>query len=194
MNGAIIDAMELHKVTLAEWEALDIHDVRELVDGVLEEPEMTGFLHAAVVAWLSARLHDYFEKKGGFVGASCVKVVTGSQSGRVPDLLCYAKGRKPNADGLVRLPPDIVVEVISKRPRDARRDRVEKPRDYAKMGVKQLWLVDPQLRTFEIWQLDRRRRYEQEVAVTKGVVRAPGLPGLRIDVDALWKRVDGLSA
>jgi Uma2 family endonuclease len=195
MKGAMLHAMDAaRKVTLEEWEGLDHHDVRELVDGVLVAPEMTGYLHDAVQYWLGALLHVYFIARGGSVAGSCVKLVIGPDRGRVPDILCYAKGRRPNPEGLVRLAPDIAVEVITPRPRDARRDRVEKPRDYAKMGIKQYWLVDPKLRTFEIWRLDKRRRYEQTIAVTSGVVRVPGFKGLRVDVDALWAHVDALSA
>jgi Uma2 family endonuclease len=59
--------------------------------------------------------------------------------------------------------------------------------------VKQYWLVDPQLRTFEIWKLSPRRRYTRFASVTEGTIpRIPGLAGLKVDVDALWAELDRL--
>ncbi len=183
------------RLTLDDWFALDEDDSRELVDGVLEEAEVTTFLHETVVTWLILLLGTYFRTRGGFVGASGVKLVVGRDRGRIPDVICYAAGNRPEADGLVRVAPDIVIEVVSRGHRNARRDRIEKPLDYAACGAKQYWLVDPQLRSFEIWKLGPKRRYARVAAVTKGAIsRIPGLVGLRVDVDALWTEVDRLTS
>jgi len=180
-------------MTVEHWDELDEDDSRELVDGVLEEAEVTGFVHETVVRWLVVMLDAYFRPRGGFVVASGLKFVIRRDRGRIADVACYAPGRKPELEGLVRVPPDVLVEVISPRPRDARRDRVQKPNDYASFGVKQYWLVDPTLRTFEIWRLHVKRRQVRIAAATNGrIEHIPGFPGLSVDVDALWAEVDRL--
>ncbi len=63
------------------------------------------------------------------------------------------------------------------------------------MGAKQYWLVDPKIRTFEIFALGAKRRYTSVAAAARGKIRGiPSLPRLTIDVDALWAEVDRLEA
>ena len=90
-------------------------------------------------------------------------------------------------DSLIRVPPYIVVEVLSPRPRDARRDRIDKLRDYARARASYYWIIDPVLRTFEVFQLDaQRRRYLSALAASVGRVKVPGLGRTVLDLDALW--------
>ncbi len=101
----------------------------------------------------------------------------------------------PPARGLISVPPDIAVEIISATPRDARRDRVEKLADYAAFGVRWYWIVDPWLRTLEVSSLNADRQYVHVVGASGGVVAdVPGCAGLAIDLDALWAEVDSLEA
>ena len=93
-------------------------------------------------------------------------------------------------DTLIRVPPHLVVEVASPRPRDVHRDRVEKLTDYARAGIRLYAIVDPQLRSLEVYELGRDGRYAVARAAGRGRVRVPGCPGLVLDLGALWKEVD----
>jgi Uma2 family endonuclease len=105
----------------------------------------------------------------------------------------YFAGRRPPPHGLVTLPPDVMVEVVSPRPKDARRDRVEKMNEYAAFGVRFYWIVDPALRSFEIFELEAGGRYARAVGATGGVVDlVPGCDGLSVNLDALWALVDAI--
>jgi Uma2 family endonuclease len=93
-------------------------------------------------------------------------------------------------DSLVRVAPHVVVEVVSPRPRDARRDRVDKLRDYARSGVAYYWILDPQLRSLEVFERGSDGRYAVALTATRGRARVPGCRGLTLDLDALWEWVD----
>jgi Uma2 family endonuclease len=117
-------------------QALDEDDSRELVDGRLDDEEEPSAIHEAVVRWVLVLLDAYVRPRGGLVFGSGIKLAVRARSGRLPDVVCYGRGRRPEARGVVRVPPDIVVEVVSSSPRDERRDRIEKPDDYGAFGVR----------------------------------------------------------
>jgi Uma2 family endonuclease len=89
------------------------------------------------------------------------------------------------------VPADVLVEVVSPSPRDARRDRIEKLSEYAAFGVRYYWILDPTVRTLEIFALDSNGRYVHALGAAEGKVEnVPGCEGLVLDLDALWLELD----
>ena len=101
-------------------------------------------------------------------------------------------GERPKLlDALVRVSPHVVVEVLSPRPRDVRRDRVDKLADYGAARAKYYWIIDPQVRTLEIFELGARGRFSHALAAKEGrLARVPGCDGLKLDLDDLWAALD----
>ena len=115
----------------------------------------------------------------------------GPRRGRKPDLSVFLPPALPAlSDTLVRVPPSLAVEIVSPRPRDALRDRVEKLADYARAGVRYYCILDPQLRSLEVYELGRDGRYAVALSAARGRVRVPGCPGLVLNLGALWDEVD----
>ena len=178
-------------MTLEQWAALDEDIEGELVDGVLEEEEMPTVLHELVVTWLTAALRRWTSRRRSFLLGSEAKIAVGPRRGRKPDLSVFLPPLLPApSDILVRVPPHLAVEIASPRPRDVRRDRVEKLADYARAGVRYYCIVDPQLRSLEVYELGRDRRYTVALTAAHGRVRVPGCAGLVLDLGALWNEVD----
>ncbi|MEP7124936.1 MAG: Uma2 family endonuclease [Byssovorax sp.] len=132
---------------------------------------------------------------GGFVLISDTRFGVAPRRGRKPDVSVYFAGRKPPAHGLVTTPPDIMIEIVSPRPKDARRDRVEKTNEYAAFGVRFYWIVDPALRSLEIFELGTDGRYVKALGAASGIVDpVPGCKGLTVNLDALWDEANRLEA
>jgi Uma2 family endonuclease len=187
---SISDASE-PTMTLAEWADREEDAPGELVDGRLVEDEEVGAGHDLVAGWLIGILHIWLASRGGYVGTSDTRFGVSRTRGRKPDLYVYLAGRLPPFDGLVTLPPYIMVEIVSPRPKDVRRDRVDKTREYAAFGVRFYWIVAPAVRTFEILELGADGLYKLAASAADGKIDpVPGCEGLTIDVDALWARVD----
>ncbi len=183
-------------ITLEEWVALEEDEQGEVVDGRLEEEEVPDYVHEVLVSLLTRLLGNWVIPLGGLLGGSGGKFAVSNRRGRKPDLTVYLPGSAlPPRRGLISVPPDIAVEVVSPSPRDARRDRVEKVDDYARFGVRWYWIVDPELRSLEILELGGDGRYVHALGASSGVVElVPGCEGLTLDLDVLWAAVDRLPA
>ena len=181
-------------VTLDEWAAWPEDEPGEIVDGRVEEVEAPEYVHELVIGWLIEMLGAWGRSRGVLVAGSGAKFAVAPARGRMPDLTAYLPGApRPPLRGVIRVPPSIAVEVVTPTPRDERRDRVEKLADYAAFGVKWYWLVDPELRTFEVLELGADGRYVHALGATGGTVDVPGCDGLRLELDGLWGEIDALA-
>ncbi len=178
-------------MTLAAWTAYD--GPGELVGGRLVEGEVPDAIHETVVGFLVVQLSLWAKLHGARVFGSGLKYGVAEDRGRMPDVSVWLEGRRPPGRGLVTAPPDLAVEVVSPTPADARRDRIEKLVEYAAFGVRWYWLVDPGLRTLEVLELRDGAYAHRGGASTGRVADLPGLPGLEVDLDALWAEVDDLA-
>ncbi|WP_434048558.1 MULTISPECIES: Uma2 family endonuclease [Sorangium] len=180
------------RITFADWTSLPEDEPGELVDGRLVEEEVPDAIHEVIVAWVIRVLGGWLIPHGGLVLGSEAKYAVSAVSGRKPDASAYMpQSRKPPRRGTINAPPDIMVEVVSPTPRDARRDRVEKLHEYASFGVRWYWIIDPQERTLEILELGADRRYVHARSAADGIVASvSGLEGLSLDLDALWREVE----
>lgn len=97
-----------------------------------------------------------------------------------------AFGPQPRTGGLLRIVPDLVVEVLS--PSTERRDRTEKKRLYERNGVAEYWIVDPLLREVTVFHLEEGR-YDDGVAYRGGIIRSQVLPDLGLEVEAAFANV-----
>ncbi len=186
-------AVQPARMTLEHWAELD-EERRELVDGLLVEGAVPSFLHEVVITYLSAAARNWGGARGVLVAGSGAKFAVSRTRGRMPDLTVYLPDASPpQLRGLIDVRPSIAVEVVSSSPRDQRRDRVEKLLEYAAFRVPWYWLVDPELRTFEILELGTDGRYAHALSATEGTVtNVPGCEGLVVDVSALWAEIDAL--
>ena len=168
---------------------MDEDEPGELVDGHLVEEEDVAFGHEVAAGWAIGTLRSWAAPRGGRVGASDGRFKPTARRGRRPDAFVYLPGspRPGPRDKLLEVPPDIMVEVVSPSPKDAKRDRVDKANEYAKFGVRVLLDHPSRLCTIEILELGQDGRYVRALAVADGKVDAvPGCEGLTLDVDALW--------
>jgi Uma2 family endonuclease len=177
-------------MTLGEWAALAEDEPGELVDDLLEEEEVASFVHEVVVAWLIRMLGNWASSRGVFVVGSDLKLGVSSRRGRKADLAVYFRRGKIEARGLVTVPPDIAVEIVSPGVNDQRRDRVDKRREYAAFGVRYYWLVSPEARLIELLELGADGRYIHALDLSAGTSPIVGCEGLELDLDDLWREVE----
>lgn len=106
---------------------------------------------------------------------------------RRPDVLFFFKGRthligKKAMEG----PPDLAVEVIS--PSSVEIDRVDKFQQYRDAGVRFYWIIDPELRTIDAWELVGREYIHIGHAEGNASIKLLPFPDLEIPLQRLWRR------
>jgi Uma2 family endonuclease len=102
-----------------------------------------------------------------------------------PDLLFIRAGRESIVtDRAVEGPPDLVVEILS--PSSSRKDRTTKAGLYARYGIPHYWILDPDERTIEIYELEGGSYRHVVTETGEAVVRSPLFPGLEIHLANVW--------
>ncbi len=107
-------------------------------------------------------------------------------SGREPDVLFVARehlGRVLSTR--VEGPADLVVEIMS--PESRVRDRGEKFYEYQEGGVGEYWLIDPDTRRVDFYQLDSDGIYQPVSPDADGIYRSRAMAGLWVRVAWLWQ-------
>ena len=102
-----------------------------------------------------------------------------------PDLLVIARERLHIiGDKYIDGAPDLVVEILS--PTTRRSDRTRKAELYAKAGVREYWLADPDARALTVFRLVLVDSRYEPIEPEGRVVRSTVLPGFAVDADALF--------
>jgi Uma2 family endonuclease len=186
MLAALVVGSQPRRVSYEEFLAwADEDTLAEWVDGEVIVTSPSSYRHQDLVRFLLGVM-------GGFVETFQLGVVQSApfqmkleKSGREPDLLFLAEAhrgrlRTTYLDG----PADLVVEILS--PESVGRDRGEKFYEYEAAGLPEYWLVDPQVKRAEFYQLDPAGQY-QLIPLEEGVYRARQIPGFWLKTDWLWQ-------
>jgi Uma2 family endonuclease len=154
----------------------------ELLYGRLLVTPAPAARHQLVVGRLLHLLIDFADRNGGLAIVSPVDVVLADHSVVQPDVIYVSAARSAIVRERVEGAPDLVVEVLS--PGTARRDLGEKLRLYAEAGVKEYWIVDPGLQTFEFLE---HAHDAFRVSLPDGATyRSAAIAGLELDLVAFW--------
>lgn len=131
----------------------------ELNDGCLEVLPMPTPLHQAIVGLLFELLQNFLRREGlgrAFFAPMPVRLWPGQY--REPDLVVLLSSRLQQLleNGLTTQPEgaDLVMEVVSPGEESRRRDLVEKRSLYARAGIAEYWIVDPERQTITILALE----------------------------------------
>jgi Uma2 family endonuclease len=161
----------------------DTHRYVELSAGVLIMPPHPTSTHQRIVGRLFRFLAD-FAQQSGWVRLAPLPVRLWPGKIREPDVLFVAREHQDRVGEQVFGPPDLVMEVTSATTH--RTDRVEKYAEYARAGIPEYWIVDPQAETVEVFVL-REDAYELLGKWGAGeVARSALLEGFRVEVNAVF--------
>jgi Uma2 family endonuclease len=172
------------------------HDYQELpegpphyqvIEGDLVMSPSPNLFHQSVAGRIYLILAQFLEKHPiGFVFIAPLDVFLTELNVYQPDVVFVSNQRRSiiTRDGIEGA-PDLVVEVLS--PGTARLDRGSKRKIYARTGVKELWLVDPEAKLIAVYQLAKDAEAPAATHDAKAVFQSSLLPGLRIKASSIFK-------
>ncbi|MCS6937504.1 MAG: Uma2 family endonuclease [Candidatus Bipolaricaulota bacterium] len=136
----------------------DTNRYLELSEGRLIMPPHPTYSHQDALKRLFLHMNAFVEKNQlGVVQVAPLPVRLWPGKIREPDIFFISKEHADRIGEQACGVPDLVVEVLSPATRET--DRSEKFFEYAKAGVQEYWLVDPEKRSIEVYTL-RGQAYE----------------------------------
>ncbi|TDA70023.1 MAG: Uma2 family endonuclease [Clostridia bacterium] len=172
--------------TYADYVLLPEGAPYQLIGGHLVMTPAPGTFHQAISIRLQTYLYLFAREKNlGMVFTAPIDVYLEETETYQPDILFISRGRlhiieKTRINGA----PDLVVEIIS--PSTGYYDLKKKARSYARHGVKEYWLVDPEDKSIEIHQGQEGKFILNQRAEVHGRVRSLVLAGLEVEAEDIF--------
>lgn len=173
--------------TETEYLALDTNRPIELSEGCLEFLPLPTMFHQRIVQFLFGRLSSWVNNwRLGEVLMGVLPIRLWPGTMRVPELMLFRPTRISNPhdplDGA-----DLVMEVVSPGEESRKRDLHTKREEYAKAGISEYWIVDPQETVITVLTLDGSTYqlhgdFEQGSQATSVM-----LPGFMVDVASIFE-------
>jgi Uma2 family endonuclease len=128
----------------------------ELVNGNVEVLPMPTMTHQLIVAFMWRLLSDFVStRRLGIAVIGPLRVRLRARLIREPDVMVMLNENAERAGEEYWEAADLVVEVVSKDHKSRRRDLKEKREDYAKAGIREYWIINPQEETITVLKLNR---------------------------------------
>ena len=167
--------------------ALSSNQLIEYSDGFVEVLPLPTIDHQLIVRFLLDVFCQFIEPKDlGVVLFAPLPVWTRERQYREPDLIYQSAENHAKSNRKYYKGADLVVEVVSDDAQSRARDYEQKLGDYARAGIPEYWIVDPQAGTISVMTL-AAGKYE-----TRGVYKAGEeassqlLDGLRVNVSDVF--------
>ncbi len=161
----------------------------ELIDGEhLVSPAPTP-RHQQLSVRLVVAIANYLaEHPIGEVYAAPLDVVLSDVDVVEPDIVFISQGRLATiGDAAVHGAPDLAIEIVS--PSSRRTDEVAKPRLFDRTGVREYWVVDPDLEVVKVHRRDGTGGFGVVAELSReehGVLETPLLPGFTLPLTQLF--------
>ena len=160
-------------------------DRHELINGELFVSPSPAFMHQVISANVYSRLERFVQEEGvGRAFYAPIDVIVAPDTVLIPDIIYIARDRLKNTGGqTIGEPPDLVIEILS--PGSRHRDLHVKRELYARFGVKEYWLVEPQEQSLTVLALSGGR-YDAVPAGKDGTIRSRLLPSFTLSLSDVF--------
>jgi len=164
------------------------------MDGMAYMQAAPSPIHQEILGGLFNQFYNYLSDKSCKVYAApfCVKLISGDEKKnedikRVvePDITIVCDRSKIDDKGCNGV-PDLIIEITS--PSSAKMDKFIKFNKYEKAGVKEYWIVEPDIRLVSVFVLQDTQRYGRpEIYTESDEIKVSIFPDLRVDLKRIFE-------
>ena len=175
-----------HKRTIKDYKLLPEGAPYQLIEGELVMTPAPNPRHQFISGNLFKNIARYVdEKRLGIIFYSPIDIYLDEDNAFQPDIVFISSERRSiiKDDGIYGA-PELVIEILS--PSTAYYDIKKKFRVYEKSGVREYWIVDPELNTVEIY-FDENGIFSLKAKMEdKGEIESFVLKGLRLTLEEIF--------
>ncbi len=174
------------KFTYQDYVQLPDDKRYELVEGEFFLVPAPNLYHQRILRELDAALYRYLQQHalGEIFFAPC-DVVFSEINVVQPDLIFVSRERMTIlTEANIQGAPDLVVEILS--PSTAQRDLGIKRNLYAKFGVREYWIVDPESKTVQVLSWTEAGYRVEAIVLQAGVHNSSVFPDLNLNLTEIF--------
>jgi Uma2 family endonuclease len=175
------------KLTYEQFRQLPDNGKRyELIHGEVHLTPAPTTRHQFILRNLSISLGIYLaHDPHGEIAFAPLDVRLGEDTALQPDLIFVSNARATIIqESFIEGAPDLVVEILS--PSTAAHDRATKLSIYAGAGVKEVWLIDSQVKTVEVLKLQGKKYFVDATLAGDHVLTSSLFPGWQLPLKDLF--------
>lgn len=162
-------------LTIEEYLRTSYRPDLEYIDGELLERNVGQWEHSRI-QYLISGIFLQREAEWGVFGATEQRTRVADTKVRIPDVVIVPATPQP---AVTVQPPLLIVEILS--PDDTYADTQRRATEYTEMGVRAIWIIDPETRT--------GRQCVGDAWTAAAILKVPETP-IELDLTDLFRRLD----
>lgn len=185
-----MSAVAAKPITVEEFERMAFDFPVDLIAGEIIEMPPAGSQHGRIAINVGFLIEQWCRKdqRGVVLGNdAAILIATDPDTVRGADVSFLSQARLPAEglpEGTLRIPPDLVVEVLS--PSDRWSDVFDKVTEYLEVGVREVWVVDGGKRQVDVF---RPHIAPQRFANSDELTSPDVLPGFAAPVSEFFRNI-----
>lgn len=160
----------------------------ELIEGELLVTGILSIAHQLICSNLVFELGFYLRQRRCGNCVMAPGVIFDSLNSVIPDLVYVSHERRAHIEhgGRLHGAPELIIEILSPGGDNRRRDEVIKRQTYAKFGVEEYWIVDPEQRAIAPFRLRNGVLQPSALVRDNASATTPLLPGFALVMHSVF--------
>ncbi|PSN18579.1 hypothetical protein C7271_11820 [filamentous cyanobacterium CCP5] len=181
----------------AVWQVADLEGLPdsgnryEIISGELQVTRAPHWRHQKIADKICAALNAWSTESSLGEAVTAPGIVFSEWDAVIPDVVWASDDHLAETldeeSGHLMGPPELIVEILSRTPKDRQRDQTTKLKLYSVQGVREYWIVDPKLKSIEVYRHSQGQLQKAMTLYPEDTAITPLIPGFAADVATFFE-------